>query len=258
MAEPVTIERVQALRRLTRAVTDVLRDQLLAYLSTLGVLFRPSRVLGQFIHGSEKEPAKGADRAFRDLQALYENVARARPFTLTRELRSPIELSSVALEVHAVEYRHQLQVPGESRIVVVRSPLKWTVTYAGQSPATLPELLARRTGANEELYSWLVHQLVLHSVVSNQPGLAEILERLHFPIASVTEAASGAVPLTRVSSPLSTIRPPDDVILQSVELSGMDAFEEVINVSDIPQIGDPLKERLMELAMKHGEMPLAR
>src|SRR5262249_27115170 len=167
MAEPVTIERVQALRRLTRVVTDVLREQLLAYLATLGTLFRPSRVLGQFIHGSEKEPAKGADRAFRDLQAVYESVARARPFTLTRALRSPIELSSVTLEVHAVEYRHQLQVPGENRAVVVRSPLKWNVTYGGHSPSTLPELLARRTGANEELYSWLVHQLVLHSVMSN-------------------------------------------------------------------------------------------
>jgi hypothetical protein len=130
----------------------------------------------------------------------------------------------------------------------------WTLSYAGHGPATLPELLDRRTGANEELYHWLVHQLVLHAVVANQPGLAEVLDRLHFPITFATEPASGPLPLTRIASPLSTIRPPDEVILQSVELSGMDAFEEVINVSDIPQMADPLKEKLVELAIRHGEL----
>jgi hypothetical protein len=254
MGEPVTIERVQTLRRLTRTVTDVLRDQLLSYLSTLGVLFRPSRVLGQFIHGSEKEPAKAADQAFKGMQREYDMVARAKPFTLTRELRSPIDLSSVMLDLHPVEYPYTVQAGGESRIVTVRSPLKWTLSYSGHGPGVLPELLGRRTGANEELYHWLVHQLTLHAVVSNQPGLSEVLDRLHFPISSATEPVSGPLKLTRIASPLSTIRPPDDVILQSVELSGMDAFEEVINVSDIPRMIDPLREKLVELAITHGEL----
>jgi hypothetical protein len=118
----------------------------------------------------------------------------------------------------------------------------------------LPDLLAHRTGANEELHTWLLHQLVLNAVVSNQPGLCEILDRLHFPISTVKETSSGVLPLTRIISPLSTIRPSDDVIMQSVELSGMDAFEEVINVSDIDGISDPLKVKLVEIARSHGEL----
>jgi hypothetical protein len=39
-----------------------------------------------------------------------------------------------------------------------------------------------------------------------------------------------------------------------VELSGMDAFEEVINVDDIGRIDDQLKERLIKLARSHGEL----
>ena len=35
------------------------------------------------------------------------------------------------------------------------------------------------------------------------------------------------------------------------ELTGMDAFEEVVNVDDIPRLQDPLKERLLEIAKKH-------
>jgi hypothetical protein len=253
MTEPFTIERVQSLRRLTRAVADLLTEHVTAYLSTLGPLFRPRRVLGEHIRGAEKETAKGADRVFRDMHALFDTAARAQPFTLARELKSPIEMSSVTLEIHPVEYEHDTRHGSDTRGVTVRSPLSWVLCYAGHGPAALPELLARRTGANEELYDWLVHQMVLHAVVTNQPGLTEILGRLQFPISVVTDAQSGAVPVIRVSSPLSTIRPPDAVIMQSVELSGMDAFEEVVNVDDIARMRNPLKDRLVEIAARHGE-----
>ncbi len=135
----------------------------------------------------------------------------------------------------------------------MRSPLSWDVSYAGYGPGVLPDLLAHRTGANEELFEWLKHQVVLHATITNQPGLADILGRLHFALSFTTQAGTGSLPLARLTSPLSTVRPPDDVIMQSVELSGMDAFEEVINVDDIARMSDPLKDRLMQLAAAHGE-----
>jgi hypothetical protein len=254
MTEPFSIERVQTLRRLTRAVADLLTEQVTAYLSTLSPLFRPRRVLGEHIRGAEKEPMKGADRAFREMQVLFDSVARAQPFTLARDVKSPVEVSSVTLQIHPVEYEHEVRSGGDARTVTVRSPLAWVLCYSGYGPEVLPNLLAHRTGANEELHEWLVHQLVLHAVVSNQPGLTDILTRLHFPVSVVTEPASGSLPITRIASPLSTIRPPDDVIMQSVELSGMDAFEEVINVDDIGRMDDSLKGRLIQIAKSHGEL----
>ncbi len=112
MNESFTIERVLGLRRLTRAVADTLTEQVTAYLYTLGPLFRPRRVLGEHIRGSEKDPVKGADRAFREMQALFDTVARAHPFTLARELKSPVDVSSVSLEIHPVEYRYEATVAG--------------------------------------------------------------------------------------------------------------------------------------------------
>jgi hypothetical protein len=253
MAESFTIERVSGLRRLTRAVADALTEQVSGYLATLGPLFRPRRVLGEHVRGSEREPVKGADRVFRELQSLFDNVARAQPFTLVRELKSPIDISSVTLEIHPVEYRYEADSAGEKRVVTVRSPFSWTLCYAGYGPDALTELLAHRTGANEELFEWLKHQLVLHATIANQPGLIDIMGRLQFPISFTSEPGSGALPIVRIHSPLSTIRPPDDVITQSVELSGMDAFEEVINVEDIARMTDALKERLLQIAAAHGE-----
>jgi hypothetical protein len=253
MTKPFTIERVQALRRLTRAVADLLRDDLTGYLSTLSLQFRPRGVLGQYIQGSEKDLTKGADRAFRDLQALYDSVSRAQPFSLARsEVRSPIDLASYTPELDSVEYQHEVKAGADTRSVTVRSPLSWVISYAGYGPGALPDLLAHRSGANEDLQRWLLHQLVMHSVVSNQKGLMEIFERLHFPITFGTAPGFGLLPLVRVSS-LSTERPPDDVIMQSVQLSGMDAFEEIINVEDIARMGNPLKDRLIALARSHGE-----
>jgi len=253
METTFTIERVQALRRLTRSVADVLREQITDYLSTLSPLLRPRRVLGQYIEGGDKDIVKGADRAFRDLQAMYQSVARAKPYTLTRELGQPLQISNVTLQLHPVEYRHAVQAGGQTRTVTMRSPLAWTLSYGDYPPDGLTDLLARRTGANEDLHAWLVDHLVLHAVAANQPGLQTILERLHFPLSFVKEEGTGLLPLTRISSPLSTRRPPDDVIMQSVELSGMDAFEEIINVEDIGRMTDPLKDRLIALAASHGE-----
>jgi hypothetical protein len=40
-------------------------------------------------------------------------------------------------------------------------------------------------------------------------------------------------------------------VIESAELTGMDAFEEVVDVSDLERLPDPLKERLLELANRH-------
>ncbi len=47
------------------------------------------------------------------------------------------------------------------------------------------------------------------------------------------------------------MRPSDAVVVESAELTGMDAFEEVVNVDDIARLQDPFKERLLEIARKH-------
>ena len=41
-------------------------------------------------------------------------------------------------------------------------------------------------------------------------------------------------------------------MIQSAELTGMDAFEEVVKVEDIAGLPDPLKQRLLEIARQQA------
>jgi hypothetical protein len=159
----------------------------------------------------------------------------------------PVEVSSVALEIHPVEWLQHRGRAGEDPTRRRAAPA-WP-QHRGTAPG-----IRRIAGASQWAQSVRMASSTVHAVVSNQPGLTDILSRLHFPVSFLKEPAAGNVLFTRIASPLSTVRPPDNVIMQSVELSGMDAFEEVINVDDIGRIDDPLKSRLIEIARSHGEL----
>jgi hypothetical protein len=223
------------------------------YLSTLAPLFRPKIVLGDYIEGHTKEVAKGADKAFKELQSLYESVAMAKPFSLSKELKPPIEITSMALDITPMEYDYTAKTERDSKTVTITSPLKWALNYSGFAPGRLKNLLADRQRSTDELQRFILHYLVMHIVVSQQTGVAQILDALHFPLSSERLPEFGALPITYISSAVSTIRPPDGVIIENTEISGMNAFEEVVSVGDIASLQDPLKERLIQLVKSHGE-----
>jgi hypothetical protein len=251
--EGYDIQRLLVLRKLTRAISDLLRGQMKEYLSTLAPLLRPRATLGDYVQSSTRETSRIADAAFKELQGIYESVARASPFNLSGELKPPIEITSTALEMTPMEYSYEAQTGSESKTVTVVSPLKWMLTYSGFAPGRVKELLRDRGRAGEEVQRFLLHYVVLHVVMRKQTGVTDILDALHFPITSGTEADFGQLPLTYISSSISTVRPPDSVIIESTEVSGMDVFEEVVRLEDVAQLQDPLKQRLVELIRSHGE-----
>ena len=251
MSERDSIQSLLVLRKLTRAISDAVRAQISGHLATLTPLFRPQTVLGDHIVGGVKESTRRADQALKDVQAQYEAVAPAQPFNLRRELTPPFNFSSVGIEMTPVDYVHLAQSGADSRPIRVRCPLVWSVSYTGFAPTRLRELLAQNV-RGEELQRFILSHLILHAVVTQQRGLTSILEGLHFPLTTVKAADCGELPVTRIGVDISTQRPSDDVVLESAELTGMDAFEEVVNVEDIPRLRDPLKERLLELARQHA------
>ena len=247
MDRPDNIQSLLTLRKLTRAISELQRSQMVEHLATLTPLLRPKSVLGDYVQGGGKEPARRADKAFKDLQALYETVAAAKPFNLPRELKPPIDVPSVGLEVTPVEYLHVVQADGEHRSITVRSPLTWVLTYSGFAPARLRELLHSKERSNDDLQQFVLSYLAIHVVTSYQTGLTQILDALRFPVTTGKAAEFGELPITRIGGAISTSRAADDVMLQSAELSGMDAFEEVVNVRDIVDMRNPTRERLLEI-----------
>ena len=233
-------------RKLTRGMGQILSEQLLAYVTTLTPLFRQRDVFGAHIQGGSG-PVKGADQALKQLQSLYEKVAYAAPFHLDGNLQSPLMQQTPSLELSPWEYVHVAKAGGESKTVTVTCPFKSIVTYLGYAPRRLQALLNERNRNNGELQAFVLHYLAMHVVVATQPSLTQLFDTLHFPLASGHLNDFGSLPITYIGSAVSTSLPSDELVIESTEMSGMDAFEEIVNTEDVDKMRDPLKERLVEL-----------
>jgi hypothetical protein len=250
--EPFSTQRLLSLRKLTRAVADLMRGQLRDYLATLAPLFRPRAVLGEHIQAEVRERLVGSEVAFKDLQNLYQALGPVKPFSLpVDELRPPIEVTSSAVEMTAWEYTHTAKTDRQTKTVTVTSPLKWVLSYTGFGPKRFAELLAERNRNQSQVRDFLLHFLMMHVVMARQPGLVKILEALHFSVSTGRVPGLGEMPVTFVSA-ATTVRPPDDVVIESTELSGRDVFEELV-LEDAPaEWHDPLRDRVAALIQSRG------
>jgi hypothetical protein len=246
------VQSLLAHRKLTRAITDEVRVRMTEYLKALAPLLRPKAVLGDYVMGGPKEPSRKSDKAFGDLQALYEALSVTKPFNLPRELPTPLTLTNLGLEITPLDYVHEAKSGPTSRRIKVRRPLTWVLTYTDFPPNRLEELLDGKARSVEELQRFVLHYLVLHVATKNDPALMQVFDALHFPLATSRMPKFGDLPVTQIGIPIATTRPSDSLVIQSAELTGMDAFEEIVKVEDISTLGDPLKGRLLEIARQQA------
>lgn len=194
-----------------------------------------------------KEAVKGADRAYRDLESLYDNVAKKRPYDLGIGLTPPLPINTSALEILPFDYPFVARSARQSKRVMVTAPLTWIVTYAGFSLARLRALVADPNRSRDELQRVLTHHLLLHVVLERKSGLAGLLQALNFPARTETAPEFGELPLTVITSAVKTERPPDEVILESTDLSGVDSTEEIVRVTSVAGMVDSRRARLLEI-----------
>ena len=58
-----------------------------------------------------------------------------------------------------VDTPHVIQSGSDTRTIMVRSPLTWTLTYAGYAPSRLPELLKAKLRTSDELQQLVIGYL---------------------------------------------------------------------------------------------------
>jgi hypothetical protein len=254
MEEVYFIQRMLELRKLTRAIAELLRGQLREYLTLLAPLYHPRTVLGEYIQGASRDTLIGATAAFKELQALYDSVSPSRPFHLLKEMKAPLNMFGGVLEMTPVDYIHKTTADQTTKNVTITLPFKWIVSYPGYSPVRLREMGADRDRPAEELQESILNYLALSQVMTRQTNLTRLLEALHFHVnPNELLPGFGSLPITVISASVSTIRPPDSVIIESTEVSGVNAFEEVVKVADIIELRDPLSDRLIELVNSYGD-----
>lgn len=245
MDEPFSMARLLELRKLTRQVDEVVRGDARDHLSTLTLLLRPQTVLGDFVQGGEKQSVRGADRLWKELVTLYDGVARKPPFSLGRELKPPLAVPGTALEMTPVQYTHEARAGDHVTRVVVTKPFEWIVSYSAYGPQRLRELIADPNRDAEELQRGLALALALHLVVTRQPGIAKVCAALRLPLETRRLGEFGDLPVTVMASAVPSLRPPDDVVVQSTEMTGERVFQEVVDPAAIERLEDPWRARLL-------------
>jgi hypothetical protein len=113
--------------------------------------------------------------------------------------------------------------------------------------------MSRPDATPEAIQRFVIHYTLLHFVVKKQVGFARTLEALRFPVSSIQLPEFGNLPVTMISAPISTTRPPDDVVNENTEISGVNVFEEIVNLEDLTRMRDPFRDQLAKIVQGFGE-----
>src|SRR6185295_2350387 len=124
----LNVEQVLRLHNLTKDVSKFCERQLRTYLDAVAPLFRPRRILGDFVEGSGREGAVGAAQNLTELRETFQRAC-GRPIDLHRELTTPVESISTQLQIYPWEYLHEIPTNNSRKKVKVSSPLVWAVCY---------------------------------------------------------------------------------------------------------------------------------
>jgi hypothetical protein len=248
MNETFDIPRIIELRKLTRSISEKIETDLKGYLSTLAPLFSPAPILGEYIRGGSKTPIKGAEMAFRELKSRYQAIAGQKPFSLPTELSSPLDIFAATPSLTEVAYPYSANQAKKSASLTVTSPLKWVLSYPDLDPKRLLEMLqGNRNQLQDELSHALLQCLTLNLVLEKRPGIVKILQGLRFNLDTIHHEGLGELPVIIISCPLRTLLPPDEIIIQNTEISGIPSFEEIINIDDIRELSDPLQQDILAI-----------
>jgi hypothetical protein len=248
MAEDISIARLLFLRRVTRAISDHLVYELKGHLSTISPLLRPRRFLGDHIESGSTEQVIDADKNFAYLGDIYAKAA-GKPFDLPRPLRPPLRPVGLALEVYPWESKHEIHLGGTKQDVTVTSPVRYVMSYAsGMSLSRLRQAIAgKEERKKEDIQDFVVRCCLIHSLLAKNGGIVNLLRALRWEVSTENSPELGGLPLTTLTAPLRSILPPDELILESTEMSGKPLFEEVVDVDAAAQIHDPLAQKVDEI-----------
>ena len=244
----VTFQELPAARRTTEAISQYLQQRLSTYLDTLKALLAPERVFGKHVGG--KGDVMGVDKAVNQVAQSYREVA-GKPLELPREF-DPEWLAGTGsrLELHRIEYVHTASANNTAKPIHITSPVRWILAYGSAiTPFQALQIAAgKERDQSGALRQFAVNALVMQQVLARYPGLAEIFKDLRFELRIEHFPDTGKLPFATISSFIPSYRPSDELILTATEFSGVAAFIELIDISALDTLRDPLKQQIEALS----------
>lgn len=234
------------LRQATERISKILFNRLRRHLDIIKPLFIPAKLLGVYVKTQHMEDVIGSDKAFAELQERYAELS-SKSYGLHPKLQHPLPPISNQLEVTPYQYPIHFESSKEKKVIIT-SPTRWIVAY--QSACPLSRFKSMLTGEearqDEELKRCICDHLVFQIFLERFSGLRQLLEDLRYSVEVTRLTELGDLPVVVLKAPLFTFLPPDSFIMQVTQLSGIPAFQEIIDHEELERISDPLKGLLID------------
>jgi hypothetical protein len=242
------IQQLLGLRKITQAISRKFEDELKVHLVTLAPLFSPLSLFGEYVRGGSKISGVQSEKAYRELCDRFKSLAEQKLSLFNTSLTAPLELFAATPVLTPVEYAYTARSGDDDYQIRVSSPLKWTLSYPQATPKRIKELLSvDRVQVEEELIHALLQTLALAVLIEHRPGLPKLFQGLRFPLQIRQFEGLDALPLLTLSAPIDTHLPEDEIIAQNTQLTGIPSFEEIIDVADVQNLSDPVRQELLAI-----------
>ncbi len=232
------------LRQATEKIANALDKRLKGHLTVLRPLFTPRKLFGTYIKSATMQEVPGSEKAFAELQERYAAVYE-KPFGLPKKLHPPLPPISNQLEATHLEY-FLYSGDSQGKATRITSPTRWILSYRGECP--LNRLKAMVSGAEsgqpDDMREAIIHHMAIVMFLKHFPALTRLLEDLRYQVETRELTDLGGLAVVVLKAPLETFLPPNDFILQVTQLSGIPAFQEIVDLGAVENIPDPLKESL--------------
>jgi hypothetical protein len=235
------------LRSATEKISAELLKRVKRHLNILRPLFVPRKLLGTYVRSGTMEEVPGSDKAFAELQERFASVAQ-KPFGLPSKLKTP--LAPIPNQLEAAPFQYSLHSEGSpDKAITITTSAKWLISF--HSDCSLGRLKAMLAGEEpkqpEDMKQAVIHHLLPVIFLHRFNDVAGLLEDLRYVVRTEEIAELGGLPVVTLEAPLKTFLPPDDFIQQITQLSGIPAFQEIIDLEAINSLTDPLKESIKAL-----------
>ncbi len=232
------------LRHATDTISKVLAKRLKDHLLVLKPLFIPRKLLGTYIKSSSQQEIHGSDKAFARLQEEFAAICE-KPFGLPRKLQAPLPAISNQLESTPFQYSLTLE-DDEEKSITITSPARFILSYQSECPINrLQGMLAGTESRQvEDMRQSIINHIAMVILLEQFPALTQLLKDLRYEVEIKKLPGLGNLPVVILTAPLTTFLPPDKFIVEVTQLSGIPAFQEIIDMNALENIPDPLTDAL--------------
>lgn len=242
-ASALTFDQLAELRNKTERLSQFLSSRLKNHLATLYPILTPKRVFGKYL--GFKEVVSRADEAYTQLTEKYREAAGF-PF----DLRSDLDEEALSAMEHGIEvYPWEYTLSSGDKAVTISSPVRWVITYRSDySLAEIRRLVATKGDRRKpSIRHFVVNAIASQIVFANNPGVVQLLEDLRYDVRAEAGPGLGKLPLLTIGSRISSFRPPDELLLSAIRLSGVPAFIELVDPEAVHQVEDPLRQHIEKI-----------